>query len=175
MSENKNDFNEFLAPSEKGSSSHSPRHLIIKVQDKISAELPSLFEVFTLLGLVHLLASVVSLAACPQFGIRLFFDGPALDHFFMPLGHEACFFLCGFFYLGSSFLFAKIVFPTDAWIVLKKSRFISVTALGLLSMGTLSMIGHALSFELSLIWFFGAYLGAWLPFKLQNLRSLRNT
>lgn len=171
MSESKNDFNDFISSSE----SPAPQRLLGKIQHEIQRTTPGLLEVIVLLGGIHFLSSVLSLAACPQFGVRLFFEGHGLDHLFMHAGHEACFFLCGFFYLGLTFLLARWALPKDAWLVLKKSRFATVTALGLLSMGSLSIIGHTLSFELSVIWFFGAYLGATLPFGGFNKRKLVHT
>jgi hypothetical protein len=169
MTTNNNDFNEFndLTPADNSS---YQRKLLLKLNNQVTAELPHISEVILLIGLTHIIASFISLALCPQFGVRLFFQSAGLDSYFMPLGHEACFFMCGFIYLGGTFFLASLIFPTDAWIVLKQSRFLIITAFGLISMGTLTMIGHSASIELSTIWFLGSYLGASISLRLKNFR-----
>lgn len=156
----KNDFKDFVSSSSAKLSS-APKGILEKTLEQIETELPSKQLVLLKLMAVHLIASVVSLILCPQFGVRILFaeEATSLMDVFMHLGHEACFFLCGVFYLSGSFLAAKLVLDVDHWVVIHRSRLLLTSMLALLSLGALSMIGRQISLELSVIWFFGAYLG----------------
>lgn len=153
-----NEFKEFTQETKTNGSEKN----LLSILDQIQKSLPSIPAVFGQLLLVHGFSSLLTLIACPQFGMRVFFPAEAqsLMDVFMVLGHEACFFLCGVFYLGSSFLFAKWILSSDSFLVIKRSRFVMVMSLALLSLGFFRMWGDALSFELTFLWFLGAYLGA---------------
>lgn len=142
----------------------APQAILNSVLTQIEKNQPSLAQVFTKLLLVHLFATGFTLIACPQFGLRLFFPSEArsLMDVFMVLGHEACLFLCGAFYLGTSFLISKYILSPDCWLVVKRSRFVMTMTLALISLGFFRMWGDATSFELTVLWLLGAYLGAGL-------------
>lgn len=164
----KNDFKEFTEI--KASAANSK--LLDDVHLKIAQEKPALSHVAMQIGAIHLLSSFVTLLICPQFGVRLFFDGHGLMGFFMRAGSEACFIFCGAFYLGVTFLIARNTLQPDAWIMIRKVRVLFAVVLAFLSMGALTMIGNKLSFEMGLMWFLGAYVGAWITSLPHPKRSL---
>lgn len=150
------DFESFL---ESG-----PQRLNPAVLGNIKKEIfPPLSTVAVKMGLIHLVSSVFTLMACPQFGLRLFFEGHGLMHYFMKAGSVACFSFCGAFYLGASFWIAKIFLGEFEWEVLRKNAVLSLGALSLLSLGTFSMMSPELHFEAGFVWFLGAVLSGALP------------
>ena len=168
------DFKSFERSQEPSASTSS----LQKILDTIEAQMPTKQQVFGQLFLVHLISSAFTLMACPQFGMRFIFadSSPSLMEFFMLAGHPACFFLCGAFYLGSTFFVSKYILQADSWLVIQRSRFVMTLTLALLSLGFFRMWGQALSFELTLLWILGAYLGAGLFtrewWKLRLIRRL---
>lgn len=153
------EFSDFKNSESK--SSHN-KMTLEKVHEQILAEAPRLSMVLAQLLGLHLISSLITLMICPQFGIRLFFDGHGLMSFFMQAGTQGCFLLCGLFYLGTSFAAARLFFNHEEWIFIRKTRVLSATVLALLSMGVLKMYGEELNMQLSAMWFLGAYLGSWL-------------
>jgi hypothetical protein len=94
----------------------------------------------------------------------------------MRAGLQGGYLFCGSFYLGASFLLARFVLSPDAWILLRRLRAPFAGLLALLSMAALTNLGHAVPFELGLMWFLGTYLGAWLislppPLRFKSRRS----
>ncbi|MGZ3804605.1 MAG: hypothetical protein ACXVB4_10370 [Pseudobdellovibrionaceae bacterium] len=150
------DFASFL---ESGQSQLDP-----SVLEKIKKEIfPRPSAVALKMGLIHLLSSVFTLMACPQFGLRLFFSGHGLMHYFMKAGSLACFAFCGAFYLGATFWAAKIFLGEFEWEVLRKNPALSLGGVALLSLGVFSMISHDLNFEAVFVWLLGACLSGAIP------------
>lgn len=159
------DFESFL---ESGHAQLAPEAL-----DNLKKEIfPSLSHVAIKLGLVHLVSSFLTLMACPQFGMRLFFEGHGLMHYFMKAGSVACFGFCGAFYLGTTFWIAKFVFGEFEWSVLKKNSVLSLATIALVSLGAFAMFNiqlnsHELTFEVGFVWLLGAIVSATIPLLTQ--------
>ena len=155
------DFESFL---ESGHAQLEPT-----VLDSLKKEIfPSLTNVAMKLGLIHLVSSMLTLMACPQFGLRLFFEGHGLMHYFMKAGSVACFGFCGAFYLGSTFWIAKIFLGEFEWVVLKKNSVLSLATVALVSLGAFAMINcHELTFEVGFVWLLGAIVSASIPLLTQ--------
>jgi hypothetical protein len=165
---NDNDYKDFadsVAPSANAK-------ILDGIHLKISQEKPSIANTAMQMGLIHIASSLITLMICPQFGVRIFFEGHGLMGLFMRAGSQACFLFCGAFYLGVTFLIARNFMQPDSWILIRKVRALFAGALALLSMGALTMIGQKLSFELGLMWFLGAYVSAWLTSLPHPRRSL---
>lgn len=124
---------------------------------------PRLSTVAVKLVLIHLASSALTLMACPQFGLRLFFSGHGLMHYFMKAGSVACFGFCGAFYLGTTFWIAKIFLGEFEWVIVRKNAVLGLGALSLLSLGTFSMLSQELNFEVSFVWLLGAIVSASIP------------
>jgi len=135
------------------------------VLDSLKKELfPSFSSVAIKLGLIHLASSVLTLMACPQFGLRLFFEGHGLMHYFMKAGSVACFALCGALYLGATFWIAKIFLGEFEWAAVRKNAVLSMGTISLLSLGAFAMInGPELNFEVGFVWLLGAIVSAAIP------------
>jgi hypothetical protein len=134
--------------------------------DQLKKELfPPLSAVATKMGLIHLLSSVLTLMACPQFGLRLFFEGHGLMHYFMQAGSVACFAFCGAFYLGTSFWIAKIFLGEFEWAVMRKNAALFLGAVSLISLGVFSMIDPDFTFEIGLVWLLGAIVSGAIPLR----------
>ncbi|HEY8272552.1 MAG TPA: hypothetical protein VIG33_16785 [Pseudobdellovibrionaceae bacterium] len=150
------DFESFL---ESGQRQMNP-----SVLENIKKEIfPAPSRVALKMGLIHLASSLLTLMACPQFGLRLFFEGHGLMHYFMKAGSVVCFAFCGAFYLGASFWIAKIFLGEFEWEVLRKNPTLSLGALSLLSLGIFSMMSHDLHFEAGFVWLLGAILSGAIP------------
>ena len=132
---------------------------------------PSLSSVAVKLGLIHLASSVLGLMACPQFGLRLFFEGHGLMHYFMEAGSVACFAFCGAFYLGTSFWIAKIFLGEFEWALIRKNSALFLGSISLLSLGVFAMLSHSvppdhglgLNFEIGFVWLLGALVSGAIP------------
>jgi hypothetical protein len=129
---------------------------------------PSLSQVAIKLGVIHLVSSFMTLMACPQFGLRLFFEGHGLMHYFMKAGSVACFGFCGAFYLGATFWIAKFVLGEFEWNVLKKNSVLSLSTIALVSLGAFAMFNsRELTFEVGFVWLLGAIVSATIPLLTQ--------
>lgn len=132
-------------------------------------ELPSPFKAATKLGIAHLISSVAILSACSQFGVRLFFPGHGLMHYFMQISPTFCMAFCGALYLATTFLLARAILSRDEFFVIYRSKVLSILSVALISLGGLSLVSHEVTFQAGLIWLFGAVLGA----ELASLSKLR--
>jgi len=125
----------------------------------LKQELPSPWKVATKLGLSHVLGSLVTLMSCSQFGVQLVFDGGGLMHLFMRVSPHFCHAFCGALYFMISFTLARLLLSRDEWLVVARSRVLSISVLALLSLGGLSLASHEVTFEAGVLWLFGAALG----------------
>ncbi|MDG0817329.1 hypothetical protein [Bdellovibrio svalbardensis] len=161
MKDIKKDFESFT--DESGSSANTSAgssFVLQKIQNEIAKTAPKRTSVAAKLGAVHLVSSVITLTACPQFGLRLFFQGEGMMHYFMKISPTFCQSFCGALYLSVTFLLARFVLKYDEWLVVLRSRALSIATLALLSLGTFAMINRQMSFETGVFWIFGATLGA---------------
>jgi RNA polymerase sigma factor (sigma-70 family) len=132
--------------------------------DLLKRELfPPFALVATKMGCIHLLSSILTLMACPQFGLRLFFEGQGLMHYFMQAGNVACFAFSGAFYLGASFWIAKVFLGEFEWALLRRNSAMFLSALALISLGAFSLIMQNITFENGLVWVLGALVSGAIP------------
>lgn len=156
MKDIKKDFESFMNESADQSGSS---FILQKIHQEITKSLPSPWLVASKLGIAHLLGSLVTLMSCSQFGVQVFFDGGGLMHYFMKINPTLCFTFCGALYLSISFLFARTILNHEEWLVILRSRVLSISSLALISLGGLSLASHEVTFETGLLWLFGAALG----------------
>ncbi len=159
MTDYKKDFESFASDSSASETAGSS-FVLQKIHNEIAKTAPNKGGVAVKLGLIHLGSSALTLMACPQFGLRLFFQGDGLMHYFMKISPTFCQAFCGALYLSATFLLARIVLKYDEWLVVLRSRTLSIATLALLSLGTFAMLNRGVSFEAGLFWVFGAALGA---------------
>lgn len=164
MKDIKKDFESFANDSNSsegaGNNAAGSSFVLQKIHNEIAKTAPHKTGVAVKLGLVHLASSVVTLSACPQFGQRLFFKGEGLMHYFMQISPTFCQSFCGALYLSVTFLLARFVLKYDEWLVVIRSRTLSIATLSLLSLGTFAMLNRGISLEAGVFWIFGATLGA---------------
>lgn len=154
--ETNKEFQEFM----KEPSEAPPKTLTEKIFSNVHQNLnPSSISVFSKLSLVHFIVGALTLSLCPQFGIRLFGEGLGIMKFFLPLGAYGCIAVCGAFFVGTS-LFASGFFlrPEDIK-VLKKHRWLQVSALSFLSLGAFIMAEAQILFWFAFVWAIGSIIG----------------
>lgn len=152
------DFEDFLS----AEASTPPAHVRQALQKAVALEAPRPSRTALKLAGTHLVASIATLAACPQFGLRLFFEGHGLMHYFMGLGDALCWFLCGFFYLSVTALLAHFALQPGDWGLLRQRRMLWMPSLLALTMGSLIMITGELNLQYGLMWVLGSGAALWL-------------
>lgn len=157
MSDLKNDFESFVSDREKASAGSS---VLSKIHAQIEKERPSYWTVAGKIGLAHVAGSLITLSACSQFGVKLFFKEHDLMFFFMHISETFCQTFCGGFYLALTFIIARLMLGREEWILLLKNRVLAISSLALVSLVGFSLMTHNVSFEAGLLWVFGAALGA---------------
>lgn len=168
MKDVKKDFASFV--NQTAEPSASPL-ILNKIHEEINRNLPSPWQVALKLGFAHLLGSFVTLMSCSQFGVQLFFDGGGLMHYFMSVSPSLCYTFCGALYLSISLLFARTVLNHEEWLVILRSRVLSISCLALVSLGGLSLASHEVTFKTGILWLFGAAVGGELVTLAKSPRS----
>ncbi|WP_413561368.1 hypothetical protein [Bdellovibrio sp. HCB209] len=157
MKDVKNDFESFKNEVSETSGSS---FVLNKIQAEIARTAPKKSSVAFKMGAIHLGSSLVTLMACPQFGTRLFFEGEGLMDVFMKISPMFCQAFCGAFYLSVTFVIARLLLSYDEWLVINRSRGLSIGGLALLSLGVFAMLAQGISFEAGVFWIFGAIVAA---------------
>lgn len=159
MSFNKKDFEIFNSATSL--SEESFPKLNQSVIEKIISDLnPSPYFIFLKVLSVHCVSAIVTLAICPQFGIRFFGEGPGLMGYFMRFGEAGCLVACGSVFIGFSMLMSGLFLTTLELLTLKRTRFLQFMALISFSLGTLIMLDADLIFEsILLAWVLGCFVG----------------
>lgn len=156
MTDIKKDFESFAEDSSPAGSSF----VLNKINSTLQAELPSPWKVAGKLGIAHTVATSLTLASCSQFGVTLFNTGHDLMHSFMGISETFCHSLCGAYYLAATFLLARLILNREEWLVLLRSRALSIATLALVSLGMFSALSHEVTWESAVLWLFGASMGA---------------
>lgn len=157
MKDVKNDFESFKNDAGKTAGSS---FVLNKIRAEIARTAPKSSKVAVKLGGIHLVSSFFTLMACPQFGTRLFFSGEGLMGVFMKISPSFCQIFCGAFYLAATFIIARLLLSYDEWLVLMRSRVLTIGSVALLSLGAFAMLARGISFEAGLLWIFGAIVAA---------------
>lgn len=156
MSQSKNDFKSFV---QESAEIPERSQLLSRIHAEIQKTTPSLKKVFIKLSIVHVVASLISLMACDQFGVGFLSYGHNLMHYFMQISETYCYILCGAFYLASTIVVARFVLTFDEWLVIKRSRAMTILSLALISLGAFAIHSHEVTLEVALLWLFGACVG----------------
>ncbi|WP_413581392.1 hypothetical protein [Bdellovibrio sp. HCB288] len=156
MKDVKNDFESFKNDADQVSAGSS--FVLNKIHSEIARTAPKKSAVAVKLGGIHLVSSFFTLMACPQFGTRLFFKGEGLMDVFMKISPMFCQAFCGAFYLAVTFILARMVLKYDEWLVVMRSRSLSIGSVALLSLGVFAMLAQGISWEAGVFWIFGALI-----------------
>lgn len=156
MKDLKKDFESFANDTSNAGSSY----VLNKINASLDAQTPSMWKVASKLGFAHSVGTALTLASCSQFGVTLFNTGHDLMHSFMNISETFCHSFCGAYYLAVTFLLARMILNREEWLVLLRNRTLTISSLGLVSLGAFSALSHQVTWESGLLWFFGAVLGA---------------
>jgi hypothetical protein len=153
----KEDFNKFLDTP----SIIPPSHLSKKIHNRIQRDLnPPIWMVFGKLVLGHVIVGPISLTFCSQFGMgQSHHSGNEFTKFVMSFGMETCMMVCGAIFLTFSLLAASLILRIEELRIIRKTRFLQVLGLGLLSIGAFVCMGRNLVFSLTMFWITGAAIG----------------
>ncbi|MNL01466.1 hypothetical protein D3C87_1219370 [compost metagenome] len=151
----------------------APMRALSKLKAQIEKEQAKPFPVATKLGVIHILSSVLSLAACPQFGVKLFGESEGLMHVFMQISPTFCQAFCGAFYLAVTFVMARLILTPEEWYLLLRTRTLTIATLALVSLGAFYIMDPQMTLEAGALWVFGATVAAELiSHKRLPLKSL---
>ncbi|MEN0058984.1 MAG: hypothetical protein AAGB31_09125 [Bdellovibrio sp.] len=174
MKDLQNDFESFVQNSSQESGS---RHILNQVRQQIEKERPLRSQVITKMAIAHSIGTVVTLMSCEQFGLRLFFSGEGLMHYFMQISPTFCMSFCGALYFAISFLCARFILQPEEWLLIMRSRILSISLLALVTLGAFAIFSHEMRPENILLWFLGASLGGEgvsllrLPHRIKSFRT----
>ena len=136
-----------------------PSQLSEKVLGRIHAELhPSPFLVFGKTTAIHLLAGLVTLLFCPQFGVS-FTSNMGVMGYLMRFGESVCMLGCGALFMALSLFIASFALKPEEVRTLKGSELFQLAGLSALSLAVFICAGAEVVFSLGIIWFAGAVLG----------------
>ncbi|MGK5087344.1 hypothetical protein WDW86_07280 [Bdellovibrionota bacterium FG-2] len=136
-----------------------PANISENILSQIHRDLnPAAWRVFSKLAFIHLMVGSVTILFCPQFGINLM-GGMGLMSLFMRYGAQVCMVACGAVFMGGSALAGAIFLRPEEVRVIRRTRFLQISALTLLSMGVFVCAGAVLIFSLASFWLVGSVLG----------------
>lgn len=138
-----------------------------------NAQLQFKAVIFAKLLTIHSIVSFLSLTVCHQFGMNPFNSSISLSHYFMHFGHSVCMLFCGFLFIGSSLLMARLILHKYEFAIIRNSFTLQIFALCSLSIGVFMAVGAHMTLSIALFWMAGAYIGSTLPVFIPDIRYSR--
>lgn len=161
MTKDSNNLNEWMSELSEflNAESSSPSHKVsAHIQNVVHRALnPSPFLVFIKLAVVAMLAGSLSTSLCPQFGIGTSSGG--LMPYLMSVSPLLCQFGCGVVFVGVGVLAATLILRSEELRVLKRTKFLQVSALTASMLGLFVCFGAASLFSLEWLWLLGGISG----------------
>jgi hypothetical protein len=141
-----------------------PKELQTKVMSKMHGLLnPHPFRVFNKVLAIHLGVGLISLAFCHQFGLNPFQTEFSLDNWFMKVGgHHFCMVACGFLYVALGLLAANYWLTIEELKALKRTGFLQISTLGLVSLALFYFFGGELVLGMAGLWLLGGLIAGFL-------------
>lgn len=153
------DFEDFtnFAPTEASVPEALTQNIFSKVHHLL---FPSAQTIFTKIFAAHLLIGSLSLSICHQFGLNPFHTEVSLADWFMRMGgHNFCMIACGILFLSLSLLASGILLTTEEIRVLRRTQWLQVSALAIVSLGSFAAIGAELTLGIAGFWLLGSLVG----------------
>lgn len=146
-----------------------PSTLNEKILSTVKTELqPNMLHLLMKVFIIHLVTAVVTLAICPQFGLRTFNLDFNLMHSFMFLGLPVCYLLCGAFFTASTIFSASLILKRDEIRALRFQKTTSTFLLILSSVSFFIIMKPELFIEFSIMWLIGAVIGSVLTLEISG-------
>lgn len=154
------DYSEFL----NADILHIPAELEQKVLGRVQKLLhPSAWSVFAKLLGIHSVVGFLSLSVCHQFGMNPFGTESSISDWFMEMGgHSVCMIVCGITFVSFSIFSAGYFLTIEEVRTLKRTEFLQILSLGVLSIALFSVFGSGLALTVGGLWLLGALIGGCL-------------
>lgn len=121
---------------------------------------PSPFRIFSKLLGFHFVFGLLSLSICHQFGLNPFNTRGSFSDWLMEVGgHNFCMIGCGILFIGLSIAAAGYFLSIEEARVLRKTRFLQISALSLFSLGIFVAVGAQLALTIGGLWLLGGLVG----------------
>lgn len=149
------EYEDFISSGSRQPSERLSRGVLSQIGEKLH---PSAWLVFLKLGAVHLVASLLTLSLCPQFGLGLAGTDSALYKMFLKLGPTGCMVACGAFFMSLTLILASLILKPEEIRSLREHRVVQVGALGLISSVIFICLGAEVHLQYLTAWFAGLML-----------------
>lgn len=124
---------------------------------------PDPWVVFGKVLAIHAVVGSLSLVVCNQFGLNPFQTQQSLTDWFMRVaGHNFCMFLCGTFFMMTTYLLANLFLSLEEVEAIKRYEWLQTGIIGLVSLVSFYFFGAELVGTFMLLWIVGAFLGGFL-------------
>jgi hypothetical protein len=124
---------------------------------------PNPWVVFGKVTAIHFVVGLLSLAICNQFGLNPFHTNQSLTNWFMKLGgHHVCMFLCGTFFMATTYLLANFFLSLEELEAVRRHEWLQTSVIGLISLAAFYFFGAEMVMAFVALWIAGAFLGGLL-------------
>lgn len=140
----------------------------VKVPDGVFRNLrtrlfPNPWFVFGKLAGLHVVVGFFSLAICTQFGLNPFQRDQTLTDWFMKIGgHNFCMFLCGVFFMATTYLLSNFLLTLEEVEAVRRFEWLQTGVMGLASLAAFYFFGAELVAIFAVLWLIGSLLGGFL-------------
>lgn len=145
----------------------APENISKNILQEVHSRLNPPYHIILLkLFSVHLAVGAITLGLCPQLGLSTFKSSFNLMNYFMYFGSFYCDIFCGLFFTFASMLVTFFVLSHNEKRVIRAKRILSSLSLILFSIGFFIIFNPNLFVQLSILWIFGAFMGAMISLEL---------
>lgn len=124
---------------------------------------PNPWVIFGKVAVIHGVVGLVSLVFCNQFGLNPFETNQSLTNWFMKIaGHNLCMFLCGTFFMSTTYLLANLFLKLEEFESIKRYEWLQTSFIGMLSLAAFYFFGAELVGTFVGLWIVGALIGGYL-------------
>lgn len=161
MKDNKNnwliEYEEFISDNNSNLPQNVKENVFTKIHNLMN---PNAFKVFFKILGIHLGVGFLSLSICHQFDVNPFNTQFSLSDYMMEWGgHYFCMFGCGVLFISLSLFLAGYLLSLEEIVALKRTRFLQILSLGLISLGLFVGFGADMAIGIAALWIMGVFVG----------------